>query len=58
MGVVLKIESLKKSYNENISLGRVYDTLLQLSQDLDVNAKVADYENDYAPIRIGGKNEK
>ena len=46
------------SYNKNISLGRVYDTLLQLSQDLDVNAKVADYENDYAPIRIGGKNEK
>ena len=36
----------------------MYDTLLQLSQDLDVNAKVADYENDYAPIRIGGKNEK
>ena len=46
------------SYNKNISLSRVYDTLLQLSQDLDVNAKVADYENDYAPIRIGGKNEK
>ena len=49
---------LGASYNKNISLGRVYDTLLQLSHDLDVNPQVGYCENDYAPIRIEVRNEE